>query len=85
MALPVPPLDTLTNTLVSPLFYGLQSTSVSDMQGHAALSAVRVLPNLPGPWTLQCGVDGVMMESPVSFAALRLHVRLCHPFHLDCR
>jgi hypothetical protein len=26
---------------------------------------VRVHKNLPGAWTLQCGVDGVMMDSPV--------------------
>ena len=62
---PVPPLDTLTNTLVSPLFYGLLSTSVSNAQGLAALTGVRVGKNLPGAWTLQCGVDGVMMNTPV--------------------
>ena len=59
------PLDTLTNTLVSPFFYGLQSTSVSDSQGHAVLTGVHIRQNLPGSWTLQCGVDGVMMETPV--------------------
>ena len=62
---PVPPLDTLTNTLVSPLFYGLQSNSVSNAQGLAALTGVRVGKNLPGAWSLQCGVDGVMMDTPV--------------------
>jgi hypothetical protein len=61
----VRPLDTLTNTLVSPLFYGLQSLSVSDAQGRVTLAGVRVLQNLPGAWTLQCGVDGSMMDTPV--------------------
>lgn len=64
-SLPVQPLDTLTNTLVSPFFYGLQSTSVSDSQGRAVLTGVHIRQNLPGSWALQCGVDGVMMDTPV--------------------
>jgi len=61
----VKPLDALTNSLVSPLFYGIQSISASNQQGHVTLAGVRVRENLPGNWTLQCGVDGVMMETPV--------------------
>ena len=61
----VPPLDLLTNSLVSPLFTGIQSTGVSDRDGRVVLSGVRVRQNLPGTWKLQCGVDGVMMESAV--------------------
>lgn len=71
---PVRPLDTLTNSLVSPFFYGLQSTSVSDSQGRAVLSGVRIRQNLPGAWTLQCGVDGVMMETPVNHQSVFLYV-----------
>jgi hypothetical protein len=75
---PVPPLDTLTNTLVSPLFYGLKSTSVSNAQGLAALTGVRVAKNLPGAWMLQCGVDGVMMDTPVhAIYTLLLHLCDC--------
>jgi hypothetical protein len=62
---PAQPLDMLTNTLVSPMFYGLQSRSVSDVQGRVTLTGVSVLQNLPGAWTLQCGVDGIMMDTPV--------------------
>lgn len=62
---PVAPLDTLSNTLVSPLFYGLQSSIASDIHGRSVLNDVRVQRNLPGAWTLQCGVDGVMMKTPV--------------------
>jgi hypothetical protein len=62
---PVAPLDTLSNTLVSPLFYGLQSSIASDIHGRSVLNDVRVQRNLPGAWTLQCGVDGVMMNAPV--------------------
>ena len=61
----VPPLDLMTNSLVSPFFFGIQSTSVSDREGRVVLSGVRVRQNLPGTWKLQCGVDGVMMESAV--------------------
>ncbi len=63
----MPPPDTITNNFVSPLFYGLQSTSVSGPQGRVSLTGVRVHKHLPGAWTLQCGVDGVMMDSPVQF------------------
>ncbi len=59
------PLDLLTNSLVSPFFSGIQSTGVSDRDGRLVLSGVRVRQNLPGTWKLQCGVDGVMMESAV--------------------
>ena len=62
---PVAPLDLLSNTLVSPLFYGLQSSITSDIHGRSVLKGVRVQSNLPGNWTLQCGVDGVMMSAPV--------------------
>ncbi len=61
----IQPIDSLTNSLVSPLFYGIQSTGVSDAQGRVTLSGVRVARNLPGSWTLQCGVDGVMMQNSV--------------------
>jgi hypothetical protein len=61
----VPPLDLMTNSLVSPFFFGIQSTSVSDREGRVVLSGVRVRQNLPGAWKLQCGADGVMMQSPV--------------------
>ncbi len=50
---------------MSPLFYGLLSNRVSNAMGLAVLSGVRVRKNLPGAWTLQCGVDGVMMDTPV--------------------
>jgi hypothetical protein len=62
---PIAPLDQLSNTLVSPLFYGLQSSIMSDINGQSMLNGVRVRSNLPGAWTLQCGVDGVMMNTPV--------------------
>ncbi len=29
------------------------------------LTGVHIRQNLPGSWSLQCGVDGVMMEPPV--------------------
>jgi hypothetical protein len=61
----VPPMDLLTNSLVSPFFFGIQSTGVSDRDGRVVLSGVRVRQNLPGTWKLQCGVDGVMMENAV--------------------
>ena len=80
---PEPPLDTLTNTLVSPLFYGLQSTSVSNAQGLAALTGVLIGKNLPGAWTLQCGVDGVMMDTPVRMASPRLRDCSRHVYHLQ--
>ena len=61
----VPPLDLMTNSLVSPFFFGIQSTGVSDREGRVVLSGVRVRQNLPGAWKLQCGADGVMMQSAV--------------------
>ncbi len=61
----VPPLDLMTNSLVSPFFFGIQSTSVSDREGRVVLSGVRVRQNLPGAWKLQCGADGVMAQSAV--------------------
>ena len=61
----VPPLDLMTNSLVSPFFSGIQSTGVSDREGRVVLSGVRVRQNLPGAWKLQCGADGVMMQSAV--------------------
>ncbi len=61
----VPPLDLMTNSLVSPLFFGIQSTGVSDREGRVMLSGVRVRQNVPGTWKLQCGADGVMMQSAV--------------------
>lgn len=72
----MPPPDTVTNNLVSSLFMGLQSTSVSGTQGLVSLKGVRVDKNLPGAWTLQCGVDGVMMDSPVFFCCSFHAVRL---------
>ncbi len=61
----IPPLDPLSNTLVSPLFYGIRSAAASDAQGRVALSGVGVGMNLPGEWTLQCAVDGVMAPNTV--------------------
>jgi hypothetical protein len=80
---PMPPLDTVTNNLVSPLFMGLQSTSVSGTQGLVSLKGVRLDKNLPGPWTLQCGVDGVMMDSPVFSYAF--HARAIGSFKLTSK
>jgi hypothetical protein len=65
----VKPLDALSNSLVSPLFYGIQSTVLSNQQGLVTLSGVHVNQNLPGKWTLQCGVDGAMMETPVNICS----------------
>jgi hypothetical protein len=79
---PVKPLDALTNSLVSPLFYGIQSSATSNEQGRVTISGVHVTNNLPGKWTLQCGVDGVMMETPVGNCFILLFPE---PRHLHAR